>query len=357
MTNSFYIEDFKVGNFLAPYVIAEIGVNHEGDLDLAKRLIDQAASGGAHAAKFQSYTASKLASRHSPAYWDMTQEPTESQYKLFQKYDSFGPGEYRELALHCREKGIHFLSTPFDLDAVEFLTPLVPAFKIASADITNVPLIRKTSATGKPLIISTGASTLPEIEFAVSQARQAGATTVSLLHCVLNYPTKPEDAQLGRIQLLMQSFPGCLIGYSDHVAPTAAMPALEMATILGSTIIEKHFTHDKKLPGNDHYHAMDQSDLAEFSAKLATYREMYGSGLYQVDSETSARLHARRSVVAACNIKAGEALTADNLTTKRPAHGISPVHWDELLGSIAIANIEEDQAISWDCLSRATDKS
>ncbi len=356
MAESFFIKDFEVGTFLNPYLIAEIGVNHEGDMNLAKRLIDQAASGGAHAAKFQTYKAGKLASRNSPAYWDTTQEPTESQYKLFQKYDSFGPDDYKELALHCEKKRIHFLSTPFDLDAVEFLTPLVPAFKIASADITNVPLIRNAAASGKPLIISTGASTQPEIEFAVEQSRLAGARDICLLHCVLNYPTKAEDAQLGRIRLLMRSFPDCTIGYSDHVAPGESLAALELATILGSTVIEKHFTHDKTLPGNDHYHAMDEGDLAGFSSKLATYRQMIGSGQYQVDQEERARQHARRSVVAARNIQVGERLTADNLTTKRPAHGISPVHWDELLGRIAIADIEEDQVISWDFLSCVSDQ-
>lgn len=355
MAESLFIHDFEVGGFLNPYLIAEIGVNHEGDMSLAKQLIDQVASGGAHAAKFQSYKAEKLASRNSPAYWDITKEPTESQYKLFQKYDSFGPDDYRELALHCKQRGIHFLSTPFDLDAVEFLEPLVPAFKIASADITNVPLIRKIAASGKPLIISTGASTQPEIKFAVEQSRLAGAREICLLHCVLNYPTKIEDAQLGRIQQLMHSFPDCVIGYSDHVAPGESLSALELATLLGSAVIEKHFTHDKTLPGNDHYHAMDEGDLSAFSRKLATYRQLMGSGQYRVDQEESARMHARRSVVAACNIQTGEKLTADNLTTKRPAHGISPIHWDELLGRVAITDIEEDQVISWDSLACVSD--
>jgi sialic acid synthase SpsE len=351
MAKSFFIKDFEVGEFLNPYLIAEIGVNHGADINLAKRLIDQAASGGAHAAKFQTYKAEKLSSRNSPAYWDMAQESTDSQYKLFQKYDAFGPDEYKELALHCQKKGIHFLSTPFDLEAVELLSPLMPAFKIASADITNVPLIRKVASSGKPLIMSTGASTFPEIEFAVEQARLAGAHEICLLHCVLNYPTKPEDAQLGRLQQLVRAFPDCQIGYSDHVAPEESLPSLELAAILGSTVIEKHFTHDKTLPGNDHYHAMDQDDLSAFSRKLATYRQMNGSGLSKIEQEASARKHARRSVVAACTIQEGETLTPDKLITKRPANGISPVHWDELIGRRAITRIEEDQAITWDCLS------
>ena len=169
-----------------PYIIAEIGVNHEGDIALAKRLIREAKDGGAHAAKFQSYKANKIASKNSPAYWDQSKEPTDSQFKLFQKYDGFGEAEYKELAEYCRTLGIDFMSTPFDLDAVDFLAPLMPAFKIASADITNVPLIRKCAGTGKPLIISTGAATLSEIELALTTAKQAGARNVALLHCVLN---------------------------------------------------------------------------------------------------------------------------------------------------------------------------
>ena len=154
MGASFKIGEFEVGDNLNPYIIAEIGVNHEGDLELAKRLINEAAAGGAHAAKFQSYKAGLIASKNSPAYWDQSKETTDSQYKLFQKYDCFGEKEYIELAAHCNKKGVHFMSTPFDLDAVDFLETLMPAFKIASADITNVPLIRKCAAYKKPLLRS-----------------------------------------------------------------------------------------------------------------------------------------------------------------------------------------------------------
>ena len=174
MKRCFKIGDFQVGDYLNPYIIAEIGVNHEGSMALAKKLILEAKNGGAHAAKFQSYKAEMIASKHSPAYWDQTKEPTDSQYKLFQKYDAFGEQEYIELAQYCKELGIDFMSTPFDLQAVDFLAPLMPAFKIASADITNVPLIRKCAAQKRPLIISTGAATLPEIEFAVQTAKEAG---------------------------------------------------------------------------------------------------------------------------------------------------------------------------------------
>jgi len=352
MANTFKINDFTIGDFLNPYIIAEIGVNHEGDVELAKRLIDEAANGGAHAAKFQSYKAGLIASKNSPAYWDTSKEPTDSQYKLFQKYDNFGEQEYIELAAHCLKRGIDFMSTPFDLDAVDFLNPLMPAFKVASADITNVPLIRKCASTGKPLIMSTGAASLPEIEFAVATAREAGATNISLLHCVLNYPTPMENAQLGMLSVLKRVFPECVIGYSDHVVPDETISALEASMLLGASILEKHFTHDKTLPGNDHYHAMNEKDLARFCEKANVYKTMIAGESKDIEKESAARLHARRSVVASVDIKAGEPLTEDNLIAKRPAHGISPVHWDELIGMIATQDIAEDDLLSWDKISR-----
>ncbi|WP_426416293.1 N-acetylneuraminate synthase family protein [Aestuariirhabdus sp. LZHN29] len=320
-------------------------------MDLAKRLIDEAAQAGAHAAKFQSYKAGKIASRNSPAYWDTSKEPTESQYKLFQKYDGFGEAEYKELARHCDAAGVDFLSTPFDLDAVDFLDPLMPVFKIASADITNVPLIRKCAGTGKPLIMSTGASTLPEIEFAVKTATEAGAESISLLHCVLNYPTPVEHSQLGMIRVLKRVFPECAIGYSDHVVPDKTISSLEAALLLGASILEKHFTHDKTLPGNDHYHAMDRTDLVNFNAKASLYKQMVSKEGKSLSYEAAARLHARRSIVAAREITTGEVITEDMLIAKRPAHGISPVFWDDVIGQKATVDIGEDDLLQWNMIS------
>ena len=348
--------EFKIGNFLVkdhltPYIIAEIGVNHEGSIELAKRLIDEALEGGAHAAKFQSYKASKIASKNSPAYWDQTKEPTDSQYKLFQKYDGFGEKEYLELADYCKKIGIDFMSTPFDLDAVDFLAPLMPAFKVASADITNVPLIRKCAAQGKPLIMSTGAATLPEIEFALNTAIEAGAKDISILHCVLNYPTPEENAQLGMISTLKRIFPNVVIGYSDHVVPDETISALEVAMLHGACILEKHFTHDKSLPGNDHYHAMNKDDLKAFCNKQATYKRLIAGDTKDISKESAARLHARRSIVANGNIAKGTIITEDMLIAKRPAHGISPVHWDEIIGKVATTNILDDDLIDWSNLA------
>lgn len=353
MSNTFNIGDFVVGDNLSPYIIAEIGVNHEGSMELARQLIDEAAAGGAHAAKFQSYKADKIASKNSPAYWDQSKEPTDSQFKLFQKYDGFGPDEYKELANYCEQVGIHFMSTPFDLDAVDFLAPLMPAFKVASADITNVPLIRKCAAQGKPLIMSTGASTLAEIEFALTTAIEAGAKEISLLHCVLNYPTPEENAQLGMISTLKRVFPDVVIGYSDHVVPDETISALESAMLLGACILEKHFTHDKSLPGNDHYHAMNEADLKAFVNKAETFKRLISTSSKELSKEASARKHARRSIVANGDIKKGDIITEDMLIAKRPAHGISPIYWDEVVGKVATFDIADDTLLTWEVIQDA----
>jgi len=337
----------KLGHYLKPYIIAEIGVNHEGSMDLAKQLIREAKEGGADAAKFQSYKAEKIASKNSPAYWDTTKESTTSQFELFKKYDSFQPSDYVELAKYCKELDIDFLSTPFDLEAVDFLKDLMSFFKIASADITNVPLIRKVAQTGKPIVMSTGAATIPEIEFAVQTAQHAGATDISLLHCVLNYPTALEDSHLGAIQTLSRIFPDLVIGYSDHTVPTENMDVLVTATLLGATILEKHFTHDKKLPGNDHYHAMDENDLRILKKNLKNVRISFGSFSKNLKGEESARLHARRSLVASKGLKKGDVLTECCLVAKRPGNGISPMFWDQVMGQELIKDVLEDVAIQW----------
>jgi N-acetylneuraminate synthase len=351
MRPGFRIGGHQVGDNFDPYLIAEIGVNHEGSMDLAMRLIDEAKEGGATAAKFQTYKAAKLASRNSPAYWDTSKESTLSQFELFSRFDTFGPEQYRELAKHCAARGIDFLSTPFDLEAVELLEPLVPAFKVASADITNIPLLRRVGRVGKPVLLSTGASTLAEVEFAVETLRAAGAADIALLHCILNYPTAVDDARLGMIKVLQRVFPDCVVGYSDHVAPDDIISALEVATLLGACVLEKHFTHDKTRPGNDHYHAMDRADLRRFVERLALLRRLAGGEGKDLDKESAARLHARRSIVAARSIKAGEILGEANLVTKRPAHGISPIHWDEIIGRCARVDIAEDSLLTWDMLA------
>jgi N-acetylneuraminate synthase len=353
MHNSIKLGSRVIDSRSKPYVIAEIGVNHEGSLDQAKRLIDQASKGGADAAKFQSYKAGTLASKHSPSYWDTTKEPTRSQYALFQKYDSFGPDEYRALAEHCREKGIDFLSTPFDDEAIEFLDPLVPFFKIASADLTNIPFLRKIAAKGKPVVLSTGASTLGEVDIAVEALMLAGCADIALLHCILNYPTDNANAHLRMIEGLKRAYPRNIIGYSDHTLPDDAMTSLVAAHLLGAVIIEKHFTHDKTLPGNDHYHAMDQHDLARFVALAETVHVLLGPSDHKapIATEAISRKNARRSIVLARDVAAGQQLTAADLTYKRPGTGVSPMHWDEVLNRRTAVSLKADDVLQWQDLA------
>ena len=327
-----------------PYVIAEIGVNHEGSIDLARRLIDEAAEGGADAIKFQTYKAGKIASKNSPSYWDLACEPTTSQYQLFQKYDRFEASDYEELASYAAQRGVVFLSTPFDLDAVEFLAPHMSLFKIASADITNIPLLEACGGKGKPVLLSTGASYLGEVEAAVQVLRKhLVPAQIGLLHCVLEYPTPYEHAELAVIEHLRRCFPEHPIGYSDHTRPDPAMAVLTRAWLLGATVIEKHFTHDKTLPGNDHYHAMDRGDLARFRATVSLLCRTEGAGRKTVlDSERTARREARRSLVATRDLPRGHVLTEQDLMAKRPAHGLPTEALSWVLGKPLVQPLEED---------------
>lgn len=333
--------------FEKPYIIAEAGVNHEGSLDIAKRLIDEALEGGANAIKFQSYKAETLASKNSPAYWDTSLEETSSQFELFKKYDSFWKNEYEELAVHCEKSGIEFLSTPFDLESAIYLNDLMDVIKISSSDINNKPFISFLSGLGKPLIVSTGASHLWEVSQFLSWI-DTSSVPVALLHCILNYPTADENANLGMIVGLRESFPQHMIGYSDHTLP-GDMRILEAATLLGARIIEKHFTHDKSLPGNDHYHAMDKNDLVIFRKRLERLALVIGSHQrHPIASEEIARANARRSLVASRFIPKGKKIELEDLTWKRPGTGIPARDIDRVVGLHASYEIKDDSLISWE---------
>lgn len=337
-------------NLHKPYIIAEAGVNHEGSMKIAKQLVDEAKEGGADAIKFQTYKADTIASKDSPAYWDTTKEPTTSQYELFTKHDKFWKNEMLELKNYCDAVGIEFLSTPFDIESATFLNEMMDVFKISSSDITNKPFIEYLCDFGKPIILSTGASSLSEIQEAVDWIEAKG-NDLALLHCVLNYPTPDKNANLGMILGLKQAFPNKIIGYSDHTLPQD-MKVCEMATILGSVIIEKHFTHDKTLPGNDHYHAMDKEDLNLFRKNLERIFEILGSFKVEaLDAEAPARANARRSLVALRDIPKGKIIAKEDLTFKRPAHGVSPKFIDDVVGRIALIDIKDDDVLQWNMLS------
>ncbi len=335
-----------------PLVIAEVGVNHGGDLDLARRLVDEAARGGADAVKFQTYKAATLAARRSPAYWDTTKEPTTSQFELFSKYDGFWQDEYEALRLACDAAGVEFLSTPFDVASARFLNELMDVFKISSSDITNRPFIEFLCGFGKPVLLSTGASHLWEVQEAVGWIEAAG-NPLCLMHCVLNYPTPDANANLGMILHLREAFPRHVPGYSDHTLP-GDMGVLRTAALLGARVLEKHFTHDKTLPGNDHYHAMDHRDLARLRELMDRELALVGScAKAPLADEAPARANARRSLVAARPIEPGRPIGPEDLTWKRPASGISPRHYHEVLGMTALRRVEEDEILEWPMLGPA----
>ncbi|MBK8551366.1 MAG: N-acetylneuraminate synthase family protein [Ignavibacteria bacterium] len=342
-------KDYNPDIVSRPYVIAEAGVNHEGEMDLAKRLIDEAAEGGAHAIKFQTYKAEKLASADSPSYWDLEKEPTKNQVELFKRYDKFWKKEFEQLKTECDKTGIEFLSTPFDTEAADFLNDLMPVYKISSSDITNLPFIKHICKFGKPVIMSTGASTVWEIHQAVELIEESG-NPLSLLHCVLNYPTLDENANLGMILDQKIKFPKTIPGYSDHTLP-GTMEVLKIASLLGAVILEKHFTFDKSLPGNDHYHAMDKDDLKYFFKDMERVFMLIGDFKKRpLKSEEDSIKNARRSLVAVKKIKKGEDIKFSDLTWKRPASGISPKYIDVVTGKKAVREIKEDEVLKWNMI-------
>ncbi|MBQ9160719.1 MAG: N-acetylneuraminate synthase family protein [Methanobrevibacter sp.] len=342
-----------------PFLIAEIGVNFydiakkEGisDMDAAKLMIDEAKKCGVDAVKFQSYKAETIASRNSPAYWDLSEEPTTSQFELFKKFDKFGVEEYRQLADYCKNVGIMFLSTPFDFASVDYLDDFMDIYKISSSDLTNIPFIKYIASKNKPILLSTGASTLSEIKQAVDAIEEVSDVDIAIMHCVLSYPTAYEDANLLMIKDLAEHFPDYEIGYSDHTKPDENMAVLTTAYNYGATILEKHFTLDKTLQGNDHYHGMNPKDVVKFWNGIDFLSKINGMKNKQpLICESSARKEARRSIVALRDIKKGEEISRDDLTFKRPGTGIYPSEIENVVGKVAKEDIPEDTLLEFDML-------
>lgn len=348
-----------------PFIIAEIGVNYYDiatkekiePIEAAKLMVKEAAEAGADAVKFQSYKAEKLASKNSPAYWDTKKEKTKSQYELFKKYDSFGEDEYRELACYATKEKTLFMSTPFDTEAADYLYGFMDVFKISSSDITNTPFIEYIAKLGKPIFLSTGASTVEEICKAVNAIESQQNRQIVPMHCILNYPTRYEKANLGMIKNMKELFPEYLVGYSDHTLPDSKMLVLTTAVLFGAQIIEKHFTLDKSLPGNDHYHAMDPKDLKTFVENLDMLNLVVGSfKKTPLESEIDSRLYARRSLVAKRNIPKGKVIGKEDITFKRPGTGISPSLLKTIIGKVSTDDIKEDEILTFEKISQNRDK-
>ncbi|MBT4732258.1 acetylneuraminic acid synthetase [Candidatus Woesearchaeota archaeon] len=316
-----------------PEIIAEIGVNYYdvsgklgiGLVDAAKEMILRCKNSGIKTVKFQTYKAEKIAAEYSPSYWDLNEEPTRSQKELFSKFDKFGENEYKELADYCKVNGVEFMSTPFDIESADFIDQLVSRHKIASADITNLQLLKKIADFGKPVILSTGASKQEEVTEAVDILERFGCNDITLLHCVLSYPTAQKDANLWKIRALLKQFPDLRVGLSDH--STFSLDVLIAAWLLGVEVIEKHFTLDKALRGNDHYHAADPQDFIKLQDKIKLLKEIYGNErtdwLFKCEEE--AYINARRGVYLNIDVKKSDKLRIEHLSFLRPQlSGLSP---------------------------------
>lgn len=334
------------------YIIAEAGVNYYefaerfsvSPLEAAKMMVKAAAENGADAIKFQTYKAKFLAMKDSPGAWDRNDIPVETQFELFKMYDRLGEDEYKELSEYAESLGIEFISTPFDLESADYLEPYMEEYKISSSDISNIPLMTKIAQKNLPIILSTGASAVDEIDEAVSLIKKYNDRQLTLLHCVLEYPTPYENANLLKIQSLAKRYPDVIVGYSDHTKPDAMMDVLKTAYLLGAKVIEKHFTLDKTIKKkNDHFHSMDCDDLKKLKTSLEFIKTICGNdALGCQEDEITTRNSVRRSAVAARPIKMGEMLAEDMVIFKRPGTGIAPKEFMKMVGKKAVNDIQED---------------
>ncbi|MBN1679990.1 MAG: N-acetylneuraminate synthase family protein [Anaerolineae bacterium] len=349
---SVQIGEKQIGPGHPAYVIAEAGVNHKGSLEAARRMIDEAKRAGADAIKFQTYKADKLVTRNAPRYWD-DPEATGTQYAVFKRSDQFEEDDYRVLFEHARAVGITWLSTAFDLDAVRFLDDMgMQAFKVASPDLTNYPLLKAVAKTGKPVILSTGASTLSEVHASVDFLRLNGCHDVILLYAVLNYPTANQDAHLRRIQTLQAKFPAIPVGYSDHTIPDNSVSVPLAAVVMGAYVIQKGFTLNRALPGDDHLWSVDPVLMARMVQSIRLVEQALGDPNFGVQTgEEEARRLGRRSIVTARFIPMGSTISHDMLIMKRPGTGISPSEVKHLVGRIATVDIQPDTIINWDMVN------
>lgn len=327
-------------------IIAEAGVNHNGDIQLAKKLIDAAADAGADLVKFQTFNADRQVTRSAKkaGYQIQLTDGAESQHNMLRRLELTEAMHY-ELISHCAMRNIGFFSTGFDVESVDLLVKLgQDHFKIPSGEITNLPYLRHIGQLGKSVILSTGMATLGEIEAAIDVLEQAGTlrTSVTVLHCTTEYPTPMSEVNLRAMQAIHSAF-GVAVGYSDH---THGIEVAIAAVAMGATVIEKHFTLDRKLPGPDHQASLEPAELTAMIAAIRNIELAMGDGIKRItSSECRNKPVARKSLVASRAIKAGEIFTADNLTTKRPGTGVSPMRWDEFLGMRAPRDFAADELI------------
>ena len=327
-------------------IIAEAGVNHNGDIELAKQLIDAAAQAGADLVKFQTFQADRLVttSARKADYQNQSTDATETQHAMLRRLE-LDDAAHRVLIAHCEARGIEFFSTGFDTESIDLLCRLgQDHFKIPSGEITNLPYLRHIGRMGKNVILSTGMATLGDIEAAIAALEAAGTprAQITVLHCTTEYPTPMTEVNLRAMQSLQTAF-GTAVGYSDH---TRGIEVAIAAVALGAEVIEKHFTLDRSLPGPDHQASLEPDELRAMVSAIRNIEVALGDGVKRLTpSEAKNKPIVRKSIVAGAHIKAGELLGEHNLSVKRPGSGISPMRWDEVIGRQADKDYFPDDLI------------
>lgn len=327
-------------------IIAEAGVNHNGDITLAKQLIDAAAEAGADLIKFQTFSADRLVTKHvkKADYQNAATGNTETQHEMLSKLE-LSPKMHIELISYCDSRSIGFFSTGFDIESLDFLLSLgMSQFKIPSGEINNLPYLRHIGQFGKPVILSTGMSTLGDIEAAIDLLEKAGTprSLITVLHCTTEYPTPMFEVNLQAMLTIKSAF-GVEVGYSDH---SAGIEVSIAAAALGASVIEKHFTLDKNMPGPDHKASLEPNELKTMVMSIRNIEIAMGDGIKRLTpSEIDNKPLARKSLVASKVIKAGDLFTSENVTAKRPGTGISPMNWDEIIGCEATRDFAVDELI------------
>lgn len=325
-------------------IIAEAGVNHNGSLELAKKMVDIAKDAGVDYIKFQTFIPEKLVSKYAEKaeYQQETTGSDESQLQMLKKL-ALSKSEFIELRAYCDVAGIGFVSTPFDLDSIEFLNSFDMDFwKIPSGEITNYPYLKAIAETGKDVILSTGMATLGEIRETIEVLKKCGAGQIELLHCNTQYPTPMEDVNLFAIRTMSNEF-NCQVGYSDH---TKGIEVPIAAVAMGANIIEKHFTLDNNMKGPDHSASLEPLELKKMVESIRNIELALGSGCKEPSRSEQPNIEVvRKSIVAAKKIKKGEVFSEYNITTKRPGGGLSPMKWNDVIGCVADRDFEEDELI------------
>jgi N-acetylneuraminate synthase/N,N'-diacetyllegionaminate synthase len=340
----------KIGNCLLGeselcFIIAEAGVNHNGSLGLAKKLVDGAKEVGVDAIKFQTFKAEDLVAKKTEmvAYQRKNVGKKESQFEMLKKLE-LTERDFIELKKYCDKKGIIFLSTPHTEDAIDFLESLVPVYKIGSGDLTNLPFLEKVARKQKPIILSTGMATLNEIREAVNTIKKERNNKIILLHCTTNYPCPLEEVNLRAMLTLKKEF-NLPIGYSDH---TFGILVPIMAVAMGAKIIEKHFTLDKNLPGPDHKASLEPKELKEMVESIRNVEKALGNGIKRpTKNEEKIKSFVRKTIVAKVNIPKGIKITKEMLSIKRAGVGIEPKYLKKIIGKVAKKNIVKEEIITW----------